>query len=134
MSNKNYHNYNSYSSANNTKTESIEPVTEEVVETAVEESVEEAIAEPVEEEVEKTSTEEPVEDPVVEESRMTGIVVNCNALRVREFPSVNADILCTIDVGSEVEIKSVSISDEFYKVCTAAGFEGYCMKKFISVQ
>jgi hypothetical protein len=25
-------------------------------------------------------------------------------------------------------------TEEFYKVCTAAGIEGFCMKKFIAIQ
>ena len=46
------------------------------------------------------------------------------------------DVLCVIDNGKEVTLDTSSEEtfEEFYKVCTEAGIEGYCMKKFITIK
>jgi hypothetical protein len=38
-----------------------------------------------------------------------------------------------IEQGAEVAINKEESTAEFYKVCTASGVEGFCMKKFITV-
>ena len=48
-------------------------------------------------------------------------------------PDVDAEIIGTITVGSEVTIEDFTL-DEFYKVCTAAGAEGFCMKSYIQIK
>jgi hypothetical protein len=45
-----------------------------------------------------------------------GFVTNCKKLNVREKP------------------KTDSATEEFYKVFTVAGIEGFCMKNFITIQ
>jgi len=40
-------------------------------------------------------------------------------------------VICTINCHAEVEIDELESTDDFYKICTASGVEGYCMKKFI---
>lgn len=132
MSIKEYHQYQNYS-AMSAKTE--EPVVEEAV-TPVEETAE--VVETVEEESVEV-IEEPVvevkEDPVVEEPKaVIGVVSGCAKLRVRKAANTDADVVCEIDAGSEVEIDEAKSTFGFYKVCTAAGFEGFCMKKFITKQ
>lgn len=84
--------------------------------------------------------QEPVEDEVVESiqdeelNTVTGVVSGCAKLNVREQPDLNAEIVCVISNGSEVVITMNETNGDFYKVCTAAGMEGYCMKKFISAE
>lgn len=93
------------------------------------------------EEVQELVTEIPVaieevvpEELVIEEFELIpGTVSGCKKLNVRENPSFDADVVCVIPEGCEVEIDESNSTDEFYKVYTAAGMEGYCMKKFISV-
>ena len=63
-----------------------------------------------------------------------GVVTNCNKLNVREEPSLEAGIICEVDSQTELMIDERESTDEFYKVFTASGLEGFCMKKFISVQ
>jgi ribulose 1,5-bisphosphate synthetase/thiazole synthase len=117
--NNNYRNYNSYSSNNNVKAEEptvtnkeMEPLTNEVEQVEVTEIVQSENSTPV-----------------------TGIVTNCSKLRVRKTPNANADnVICEIDANSEVIIDETKSTNEFYKVCTGAGFEGFCMKRFITVQ
>ena len=82
-------------------------------------------AEPVEEVVEEV-VEEQLPDPF-------GIVVDCAKLNVRKAPSANADIVCVIDASTNLVVDSKASTDEFYKICTSAGIEGYCMKKFIKI-
>ena len=78
----------------------------------------------------KTVEEEP---EVVVPETVTGIVSGCNRLNVRVAPVANATVICAIDQGSEVSIAEGYSTDEFYKVYTASGVEGYCMKKYIKI-
>ena len=110
MSNKNYKNYNNFSStkpAEEVKTEPVE-VKEEVVE------------EP-----------KPVVKPEPPKP-LTGKVTGCAKLNVRESANTTANVLAVINEGSEVVINRIKSTVDFYAVCTAAGIEGYCMKKFIT--
>lgn len=79
-----------------------------------------------------------VEDTVVEETAgpvmVVGVVTDCSKLNVREKPKANAKILTEIPVKSDVIINEEESTKEFYKVCTATGVEGYCMKKYITIQ
>lgn len=112
-----HHNYNNYSKPNNQPVEPTPEMEVEVVE-IVEETTEEAVEESIE------------EIPV----SVTGIVSGCNKLNVRKSPTPLADVLCVINENSKVEIYEAASTTEFYKVCTASGVEGYCMKKFITVE
>lgn len=67
----------------------------------------------------------------VEQVSMVGMVTDCTKLNVRQEPSKDAEIVCEIPVDSEVTIYEDQSTEDFYKVCTAAGAEGFCMRKFI---
>lgn len=62
-----------------------------------------------------------------------GTVIECKMLNVREHPSIEASVLCTIPVGSEVKVCVVHDYEDWYEVCTASGVEGFCMKQFIDI-
>lgn len=64
---------------------------------------------------------------------IAGIVTNCVRLNVRKEPYFDADILCTIDVSTNLIIDEKESTDEFYKICTSAGIEGYCVKTYITI-
>lgn len=97
-------------------------------------SFEEAI-----EPVETADVVEPIEavEPAIETAIETapapkiGRVFGCTSLNVRKAPKTNAMVICTINCHAEVEIDELESTDDFYKICTASGIEGYCMKKFI---
>lgn len=74
--------------------------------------------------------------PIVPEPKkpLIGIVANCFSLNVRTGPSKDSDVICEILSKSEVEIDESESSEDFYKICTASGVEGFCMKKFIEVR
>lgn len=90
-----------------------------------------------------TSAQEPAEPvfkpiepmevaPEVAEVAKEGFV-DCRKLNVRAEPSTDAEVVCVISEGTELLIDEAESTDEFYKICTAAGVEGYCMRKFITV-
>lgn len=85
---------------------------------------------------------EPVELPsvdLIEETVETvalpkiveGVVVNCGKLNVRLYPGLTAPVVGILDVMSELEINVDESTGEWFKVCTATGIEGYCMRKFV---
>ena len=86
--------------------------------------------------VEEVVTETaPVEEKKPEKKIKKGIVVDCVKLNVRTNPHPNAAIELTIDKGTEVEI--VRSEGDFYfvrKGTPTEGFNGWCMKKYISVK
>lgn len=71
--------------------------------------------------------------PEVETPKNLGKVVGCVKLNVREEPSTKAPVVFEISVGSMVFIDETCSTDEFYKICTEHGVEGYCMKKFVEI-
>lgn len=63
-----------------------------------------------------------------------GVVVNCAKLNVREEPNIEAEIICVLDVTSEIEIDVENSTIGWFKICTATGIEGYCMRKFVDAR
>lgn len=63
-----------------------------------------------------------------------GLVANCKKLNIREKPNIEASVVCEVVCETELMIDEKESTGEFYKVCTAAGVEGFCMRKFISIQ
>jgi hypothetical protein len=63
-----------------------------------------------------------------------GFVTNCKKLNIREEPKIDSAIVCEVDYQTELMIDENESTEEFYKVFTAAGIEGFCMKKFITIQ
>ena len=104
-------NYNQMSKKNYDKTEAVEQVENPIEETSIEtESIEPAKPEPIEG------------------------VVGCEKLYVRSDATVDSEPIGVINRDSKVFVYEDESTEEFYKVCAATGLEGYCMKKFISVQ
>lgn len=95
----------------------------------------EEVIEPAEpaEAVEPIEVVEPAIETVIETvpAPKIGRVFGCTNLNVRKAPKTNATVICTINCHAEVEIDELESTDDFYKICTASGIEGYCMKKFI---
>lgn len=63
-----------------------------------------------------------------------GVVTDCMNLNVRKEASVGAEVLAVIDCLSKVTVDMDASTNDFYKVCTAAGVEGFGMKKYIAVR
>lgn len=62
-----------------------------------------------------------------------GIVTNCVRLNVRETPIITAKILSEVDANSKLMIDKTESTEEWFKVYTETGIEGFCMKKFITI-
>ena len=77
--------------------------------------------------------QEPETTPEAEPEMIAGVVDNCTKLNVRTEPVAIADVVCRIPCGTEVMVSEEESTDEFYKVYTATGIEGYCMKKYITI-
>lgn len=94
--------------------------------------------EPVEnnamEEAEKAYERSATVEEVTKDDPTSGIVTDCLKLNIRKEPSPNSRIVCAIDCLTEVIIDEKESTDEFYKICTVSGVEGFCMKKFITIQ
>lgn len=76
---------------------------------------------------------EEIEEPVAQATPV-GIVMNCRRLNVRKRPNVKAEVVCEVLVGSELAIDMKESTNEWYKVCTSAGCEGFCMKQYVEIQ
>lgn len=89
---------------------------------------EKEILETVEEEIAVENTTESVES-----STVLGVVTECVKLRVRSTPEIADNVLAEIILASEVLVDLKESTDEFYKITTEAGVEGYCMKQYINI-
>lgn len=63
----------------------------------------------------------------------TGKVTDCDKLNVRRAPSLNATVVCQIARNADVTIDEDKSNAEWYSVCTEAGVNGFCMKKYITI-
>ena len=63
-----------------------------------------------------------------------GVVTDCMRLYVRKDPSPDGEVVTVIDCLSKVMVDMKGSTDEFYKVCTASGAEGFCMRKYIALK
>ena len=77
--------------------------------------------------VEQLSFVEPVAEP------KKGVVTDCLRLNVRKEPDSEAEIIGQITAATKLVVYENESTDEFYKICTYSGIEGFCMKKFISI-
>ena len=75
--------------------------------------------------------EEEVSKP---KKQMIGVVIDCSSLNIRAKSSINSEIIATVKAGTELLINKDESVNEWYKVCTEAGIEGFCMKKYISIR
>lgn len=62
---------------------------------------------------------------------VTGTIAGCAKLNVRSDASLFADVVCTLDVMSEIMIDVDKSTKDWLYICTATGIEGYCMRKFV---
>lgn len=84
-------------------------------------------------EPEVETVEEPVE-AVPAPKTVKGVIANCSRLNVRVAPNAGATVACVLDAKAVVEIDMTKSTDEWFSICTAAGTEGYCMRKFVNAR
>lgn len=75
--------------------------------------------------------EEEVSEP---KKQMIGTVMDCSSLNIRSKSNINSEIIATVKAGTELLIDKDESVNEWYKVCTEAGIEGFCMKRYVSIR
>lgn len=113
------HNYSQYSNKKNNRPN--DPVKPNVESTKAPEVKMVAKPNVVQETVETVTLPETVE----------GVVSGCAKLNVRTEPNITAEVVCVLDIMSEIEIDVEQSNAEWFKICTATGIEGYCMRKYV---
>ena len=95
----------------------------------------EVVEEPVVEAVTEV-VEEPAVEPETPEKAapVKGIVASCKKLNVRVKPSAIGDVVCILACGDTVVVDEDNSTNDWYKVRTAKGVEGFCMKNFIVIK
>lgn len=121
------HNYSQYSNNKNKQNNQAAEAVEEV-----DVVIPEATVEPVIDVTPAVATEVKAVETKAEIETVTGTVANCAKLNVRANPSATADVVCVLDAASEIEINVKDSTHEWFKVCTATGVEGFCMRKFVT--
>lgn len=80
----------------------------------------------------------PVEETKVEVQEQpktaSGTVVDCIRLNIRKKPSVNSQPVGSVAVNTELKVNLNQSNDEWLKVCTKDGTEGFCMKKYVKIE
>ena len=79
-------------------------------------------------------TEVDVEDGTIIPEPVYATVCNTELLNVREKPRIDSTVICVIRKEDRVLVDEPLSTDDWYKVCTENGIEGFCMKKFINVE
>ena len=68
------------------------------------------------------------------ETVVYGTVVNCKNLNIRKRPTQKSEVIQIIEADSTVQVDKNKSTADFYKVCTATGAEGYCVKQYVKIQ
>ena len=61
-------------------------------------------------------------------------VVTCLRLHIHTEPDADSEVVCKIRYLTELEIDMANSTDDFYKVCTETGAEGYCKKEEVTLK
>ena len=74
------------------------------------------------------------QEPVEKEASKVGVVDNCVRLNIRVAPRITADVRLIIEKGDEVTLCEKQPKGEWFRVRTQDNTEGFCMKKYITIQ
>lgn len=66
------------------------------------------------------------------EDMLTG-VVNCLRLHIHSEPTTESEVICKIRYATEVEIDPSKSTEDYYKIYTAIGAEGFCKKELVTI-
>lgn len=61
-------------------------------------------------------------------------VANCLRLHIHSKPDLNSEIVCKVRYLTEVEVDRKNSTEDFYKVYTAIGAEGFCQKDLVTIK
>lgn len=102
------------------------------IQNEVEEGLEFESVEPSEETVSEPEIEAEAPQPVESKSYDLGVVTGCAKLRVRSEPRFGTNVVCEIGKGTRVMIDKEQSTNEYYKIFTESGIEGFCVKTYIA--
>ena len=108
------------------ETKSLADVTEEVEDEIAEVNESEEVEEEVTEEVTKEATKEA-------DNTVVGYVSGCLKLNIREEGYLGANVVCVVPEKTALLIEVAESNDEWYKVYTETGMEGFCMKQYVTL-
>lgn len=61
-------------------------------------------------------------------------VANCLRLHIFTEPNMESDIVCKVRYLTEVAVDLENSTDDFYKIYTVNGAEGFCLKEQITIK
>ncbi len=61
-------------------------------------------------------------------------VVNCLRLHVHSEPNTESEIVCKLRYTTELAIDLDNSTEDFYKIYTAIGAEGFCQKDLVTIK
>lgn len=62
-----------------------------------------------------------------------GIVTDCLRAAIYKEPRANSKVVKVVTLLTKVTVDMEQSTDDFYRISTSKGVQGYCMKKFIAV-
>lgn len=61
-------------------------------------------------------------------------VVNCLRLHILSEPNPESDVVCKVRYLTQVAVDLGNSTEDFYKIYTAIGAEGFCQKELITLK
>lgn len=61
-------------------------------------------------------------------------VAKCLRLHILSEPRADADVVCKVRYLTNLLVSESESTDDYYKVCTAFGAEGYCDKHSVEIR
>ena len=89
------------------------------------------VTEEMEEEIAEVN--EPEEATKEADSTVVGYVSGCFKLNIREEGYLGANVVCVVPEKTALLIEVAESNDEWYKVYTETGMEGFCMKQYVTL-
>ncbi len=89
--------------------------------------------------IEEDSVNKNIEESKPEETPkntlVLGVVTECAKLRLRSTPEVKDNNTITeLNFAADLLVDLENSTEDFYKVTTSAGVEGYCMKQYVNIE
>ena len=115
--------------------ETTEEITNEVNETVeqVEETINEVEKSTNEIEETKEVTKSDIIVPIVENNEVIGKIIEFEKLYIRKEASKDSEPVGIVTDKDDLSIDIIHSTDDFYKVITSNGLEGYCVKEFVKI-
>lgn len=66
-------------------------------------------------------------------AEVIGTVTGCDLLSLYESPDPEAAVLTELPAKGEILVDLDHSTASYYKICNAAGIEGFCKRQFVSI-